>query len=662
MKRITAWLLAALMLVAVFPMAVLADGESGMDPAGTKYTVTFDKNGGNGEMAAVEVDAGAEYTLPACAFDAPEGKAFDKWDKGAVGAKITVNENTIVKAEWKDAPAPEPVKYTVTFDTNGGNGEMAAVEVDAGAEYTLPACAFDAPEGKAFDKWDKGAVGAKITVNENTTVKAEWKDKPAPAPKLVVSDSVFDYDGNEHSATAAKVENGEGYEIEYSTDNGTSWSKNVPKIKDAGEVKVQVRALKSGAETLTASFTLKVNALAKTPKLTAKGGTFTYDGKAHKVEAALENADGYTIEYSVDGGKTWTKDAPSLTNAGKVTVKVRATKSGAETLTCDDVTLEVTGKTVKSVKIINCKNAVNVREKASSSSKKLGLAKKGATYELLGKEGKWYKVQYTKDKVGYIWHEYIEEGTTTVGGDDASQSGTSSGTTTTGSYVKIVNCNTRVNVRKKASSSSTKLGTADKGTTYKYLGKEGNWYKIQYTDKTEGYVYSRYVELTGTSSGSTAGGDSSTGGSTTTPTGKIVTIVNCSTSCNVRKEGKQASKKIGNAPVGKKYTYLGLVGVYYKIQYTDKTVGYVHKNYAKISDGTAKTDTEGDKTSTGKTGTIVNVKVACNIRKGPSTSTKLLGTMKKGAKVTILGTSGSYTKIKYNGGEAYIYSKYVKAN
>ncbi|MBQ9189105.1 MAG: InlB B-repeat-containing protein, partial [Clostridia bacterium] len=136
MKRITAWLLAALMLVAVFPMAALADGESGMDPAGTKYTVTFDKNGGNGEMAAVEVDAGAEYTLPACAFDAPEGKAFDKWDKGAVGAKITVTENTTVTAQWKDAPAPEPVKYTVTFDKNGGNGEMAAVEVDAGAEYT----------------------------------------------------------------------------------------------------------------------------------------------------------------------------------------------------------------------------------------------------------------------------------------------------------------------------------------------------------------------------------------------------------------------------------------------------------------------------------------------------------------------------------------------
>ena len=542
---------------------------------------------------------------------------------------------------------PETAKYTVSFDANGGSGEMTAVEVEEGKEYTLPSCSFIAPEGKEFDKWDKGAAGDKITVTANVTVKAEWKELPKPAAKLIVSDAVFDYDGNEHTATAAKVENGEGYEVEYSTDNGTTWTKNIPKIKDAGEIKVQVRAMKSGAETLTGTFTLKVNALPKKAKLTANGGKFTYDGKEHKVEAKVENGDGYTIEYSTDDGKTWTKTVPSLTKTGKLTVKVRAIKSGEETLTCGDVTLEVTAKSVKSVTIVNCQNAVNVRKSASSSSAKLGLAKKGATYELLGKEGKWYKVQYTASKVGYIWYEYVKEGTMDVDGSDKPDEKPAE---PTGDTVKIVNCHTSVNVRKKASSSSAKLGEAAKGATFKYLGKEGNWYKIQYTDKTQGYVFYKYVELNG-KSGEDPAEDPET-------TDRTVTIVNCNTSVNVRKAGKQSSTKIGNAPKGKKYMYLGTSGEYYKIQYTDKTVGYVHKNYGKVAKGTVTPDKEAEKTE--KTGTIVGVKVACNVRKGPSSTTKLLGTMKKGANVTILGTSGEYTKIKYNGGEAYIYSKYIK--
>lgn len=77
-------------------------------------------------------------------------------------------------------------KVKVSFDANGGSGEMAAVELDKGTTYILPACKFTAPEGKEFDKWDKGAAGAKITVNGDVTIKAEWQKKPAaiPAPPV----------------------------------------------------------------------------------------------------------------------------------------------------------------------------------------------------------------------------------------------------------------------------------------------------------------------------------------------------------------------------------------------------------------------------------------------------------------------------------------------
>ena len=60
--------------------------------------------------------------------------------------------------------------------------------------------------------------------------------------------------------------------------------------------------------------------------LTVKGGLFLYDGTEHKLTVSLKNGDGFVLEYSTDGGKTWTNTQPSLTEAGKLKVKVRACK------------------------------------------------------------------------------------------------------------------------------------------------------------------------------------------------------------------------------------------------------------------------------------------------------------------------------------------------
>ncbi len=91
-------------------------------------------------------------------------------------------KDTNLQAVFEPAATPT-TKYTVSFDANGGSGTMAAVQVNSGDTYTLPACTFTAPSGKEFDKWDKGAVGATIKVTANTTLKAQWKDASKPEPK-----------------------------------------------------------------------------------------------------------------------------------------------------------------------------------------------------------------------------------------------------------------------------------------------------------------------------------------------------------------------------------------------------------------------------------------------------------------------------------------------
>ncbi|MBQ8726753.1 MAG: InlB B-repeat-containing protein [Clostridia bacterium] len=145
------------------------------------YEITFNANTGSGTMESVEY-VGA-YTLPACTFTAPSGKQFKGWStsiSGEVidGATYNVTANVELFAIWEDIPV---VKYDVTFNANGGTGTMSPVEY-AGT-YTLPTCAFTAPDGKQFKGWSTSASGevidgATYNVTSNVELFAIWEDIP----------------------------------------------------------------------------------------------------------------------------------------------------------------------------------------------------------------------------------------------------------------------------------------------------------------------------------------------------------------------------------------------------------------------------------------------------------------------------------------------------
>ena len=64
-----------------------------------------------------------------------------------------------------------------------------------------------------------------------------------------------------------------------------------------------------------------------------------YDGNEHAVSVDLKA--GATAQFSIDGGKTWKTDAPTIKNVGKTTVDYKVTTPGASDIT-GQVTLEVT--------------------------------------------------------------------------------------------------------------------------------------------------------------------------------------------------------------------------------------------------------------------------------------------------------------------------------
>lgn len=77
----------------------------------------------------------------------------------------------------------------------------------------------------------------------------------------------------------------------------------------------------------------------KIPPACIGGYVGVYDGNEHTVSVDLK--DGATARFSIDGGKTWKTDAPTIKNVGKTTVDYKVTTPGASDIT-GQVTLEVT--------------------------------------------------------------------------------------------------------------------------------------------------------------------------------------------------------------------------------------------------------------------------------------------------------------------------------
>ena len=272
------------------------------------FTVSFDANGGSGTMAAASICKGEQYTLPDCGFTAPEGKEFEKWDQGAPGEKITITGDTVVKAQWKDKV---PETWNITFDANGGTGEMPARTVKKGDKFTLPLCSFTAPAGKVFDQWDKGVPGAEIDITADTVITAVWKDNPDPT-KTSIADAQITVADQVYTGKALKpeltVKIGD-QALVLNTDYTVEWKNN----KKVGEATVTLTGTGNYEGTAKATFRINPKAV-KSPSVKAGSKKLTVKWKYDK----KNDYGGYEIEYSLK---------KNFKNAKTVTIKKAKTTS-----------------------------------------------------------------------------------------------------------------------------------------------------------------------------------------------------------------------------------------------------------------------------------------------------------------------------------------------
>ena len=96
----------------------------------------------------------------------------------------------------------------------------------------------------------------------------------------------------------------------------------------------------AGTLTITKAGTMTLK-----PDLTGENAEKVYNGQPLSGGATASVKEGTTITYSTDGGKTWSKTLPSITNVGKLNVKAKAENKNYEDVTVD-YTLTITPKSV----------------------------------------------------------------------------------------------------------------------------------------------------------------------------------------------------------------------------------------------------------------------------------------------------------------------------
>ena len=128
----------------------------------------------------ITVTVPAKITLPGCEQE-KKGKAFTGWldNAGLVhapGDRITVRNSMALKAQWAKTKS-------ITYNNNGGKGEMASQSAVPGAKVRLAPCAFTR-DGYTFSEWNtkKDGLGtpykdqAKIVMPEkDLKLYAQWK-------------------------------------------------------------------------------------------------------------------------------------------------------------------------------------------------------------------------------------------------------------------------------------------------------------------------------------------------------------------------------------------------------------------------------------------------------------------------------------------------------
>ena len=150
-----------------------------LEPSTELFTVTFNVQGVGAAPASVRIAKGEKLTDSQLPKPSADKKRFDGWYKESscttkwLTDTDTVTQDTTLYAKWTNL-------FTVTFNTNGVEMQLAPVTVEAGAKLTASQLPNLNATKKRFDGWYKEPtcttkwIADTDTVTEDTTLYAKW--------------------------------------------------------------------------------------------------------------------------------------------------------------------------------------------------------------------------------------------------------------------------------------------------------------------------------------------------------------------------------------------------------------------------------------------------------------------------------------------------------
>ena len=271
---------------------------------------------------------------------------------------------------------------------------------------------------------------------------------------------------------------------------------------------------------------------------------------------------------------------------------------------------------------------VNLRTKPNkTTSKIIRTLKVGEKVIIVGKSGNYYKIEYASGKFAYAYaNNYIKiEEAKPNDKPDAKLD----------NNVGISTANVNVRTSPNANIATNKLGKLLKGTKVEVVGKSGDFYKIKYKGQYA-YASKYYISVT-----------------------KGLKLDKISErkltkDTVVRELASTGSSQIAKLPEGTVVSVVEkLTNNWYKIDLND---GY---GYVIIDD---KSDEKPNDKPDTKLDNNVGISTAnVNVRTSPNSNiaTNKIGKLLKGTKVEVVGQSGDFYKIKYQGQYAYASKYYI---
>ena len=150
----------------------------------TQYIVTFDANGGIGQVPASQsYESETSITLPSSSLT-KDGFTFSGWNDGTstykAGATYVVNKSVTFIAVWSTVPTKGPKVTYKPGDHGKGNDIIDYANAEDYSIIIRNANTFEAEEGYVFDKWVKEGTsqsyetGSLQYFTSATTLVATW--------------------------------------------------------------------------------------------------------------------------------------------------------------------------------------------------------------------------------------------------------------------------------------------------------------------------------------------------------------------------------------------------------------------------------------------------------------------------------------------------------